>query len=481
MQELATSASAYAASIQHANLHLLAVANGEIFDGTAKPVTAGSQEPSRKTGKEALSLANRNALSIMTVAGTAREFGAQMHSLVAEYAAALADVLGDTAKGKPKLTDAAPARFAPFVSYEATVAADIKKEGLHLATVLRECGDLASEAAAEFDQLTHLFMSGDPRKQKQTDMWLTELKYRRVTRANLALKQKYLTGMAGLFERHRKLEAARSEALSTALDAEAQLAAKLFDRVSSKGLMDSVRGLNTHQDFSKVVHERAKQRIAEWKASQAASSGAQNAGPAVEEHVRFTIEAAPAVISPLASPLVVRVGQLQRQVGLLKSWKQGIAVLTRDGFLHIFDTEDDLATHPDVLAAAFKATTRGYGHFRTEGPSLEGEGRPQPALPPTVIASAVANSSRIDDLVVDGALDPFARAKKAAAPPTLSFELTNTTKLAFTPTVHAHAFELQDAKGWFASNKLLLRAVDQDDMVEWIGTFNALIENIVSN
>ena len=66
--------------------------------------------------------------------------------------------------------------------------------------------------------------------------------------------------------------------------------------------------------------------------------------------------------------------------------------------------------------------------------------------------------------------------RKAGTPPGTSFELTPTTKLAFANSYHAHAFELADAKGWFGSSKLLLRALNQEDMVDWICALNAMVD-----
>ena len=44
------------------------------------------------------------------------------------------------------------------------------------------------------------------------------------------------------------------------------------------------------------------------------------------------------------SPLVLKSGSLQRQGGLFRSWTREIAVLTVDGYLHVFGEEDDLGS-----------------------------------------------------------------------------------------------------------------------------------------
>ena len=92
-------------------------------------------------------------------------------------------------------------------------------------------------------------------------------------------------------------------------------------------------------------------------------------------HLRFSMDAAPPVISPLCSPLVVRAGLLLRQSGLIKAWRQSCGVLTRDGFLHVFQTDaDDLATHTELLTLLFKHSAErrvmavGGGGARAEGP-----------------------------------------------------------------------------------------------------------------
>ncbi len=97
---------------------------------------------------------------------------------------------------------------------------------------------------------------------------------------------------------------------------------------------------------------------------------------------------------------------------------------------------------------------------------------PSPALPSELIGFAAAYSAKVDDLTGD----PLPVLRKAGAPPSTSFELTPTTKLAFAPAVHAQAFEVADAKGWFGSSKLVLRAVTQDDLVDWMAAINASVD-----
>jgi hypothetical protein len=100
---------------------------------------------------------------------------------------------------------------------------------------------------------------------------------------------------------------------------------------------------------------------------------------------------------------------------------------------------------------------------------------PSPALPHELVAFAGAYAAKVDDLNSE-AVDPMPALRKAGAPPSTTYELTPSTKLAFAPTVHAHAFELADAKGWFGSSKLVLRAMSQEDLVDWICAINAMVE-----
>jgi hypothetical protein len=214
------------------------------------------------------------------------------------------------------------------------------------------------------------------------------------------------------------------------------------------------------------------------------------------------------------------------------------AVLTRDCQLHLFGLEEDLATHPDVINAIFKPASGGVGGFGGSGSDLQaisaavvdaavaekanaaakasaaaragadGDSEdiadaaaaagvespkaprhastpfrlPGPALPPELIAFASAYAARVDDLTQPQSAgssppDPLAGPRKAGTPPSHTFELSPSTKLAFAPNVHVHAFELSDSKGsWFSANKLLLRAVGQEDMLDWTLAINNMVD-----
>lgn len=271
-----------------------------------------------------------------------------------------------------------------------------------------------------------------------------------------------MMALATLFERFRVIENRRTEIIANCVEQLSGAVAKLFDRVSAKAVIESLKDLTTHGDYFAVVAEDTRNRIASLKAIQQAQlqqqlkekeekaalerqqrrksmrsgsvSGADGAaaGPADEgsdelhsgadggsgssssssglasppvtartaaraagdgyvqtnlgkssssssssrrdstassdegmmkereggkrslvSAFHFTLDPLPLVMTPLASPLVVRCGVLHRQTGgILKSWKPFMAVLTRDGFLHFFGADD-----PSVLDISRVATT----------------------------------------------------------------------------------------------------------------------------
>lgn len=484
----------------------------------------------------------------------------------------------------------APPELVGMTTWYAATTNDIKRAGTALGEALAEVSQATGEAYAEVDALIQAYVAGD-KKAKGKDLWLAELKYRRLCRCLLAIKARYLAGMAALFERYRRIEASRSDAISAAIDVLAQALAKCFDRVSARAILDSVRALHTHADFVRLVDEEVQARIRAMRAEAAARAAAAAAaataakdGPAGAQerdghaaqqlgayaahghpvkpasshghgpgargsgsaggssggggsseqahHAHFTLDPAPAVVSPLASPLIVRVGLLLRQVGVMRSWKQCVGILTRDGHLHVFNTDDDLATHPELLASILNFNPHAVGHGSlnqgnamlhleakptTTGAGGSGAGSssdgaedsediteaaaaaaakasaeaaraaakpanvplPPPALPSELMSSAAAFAANVTDMATP-AVDPLALARKATAPPQASFVLSPTTKLAFAPSVHAHAFELSDSKGWFGGAKLLLRAMTQDDAVDWVVACNAVVDLTVA-
>jgi trimeric autotransporter adhesin len=360
---------------------------------------AASNAAAKRAGHDATA-GGRLALSVSVVTSALQDLVGQAHGLLVEAATQTAtQVVGDDdasgkhparrtvpraeVEGRAAPSPASVADLAGVTAYFEAVAADLRREGNALATSLAEASTLAEGAFGEFEGLTHAFMTGDVKRTKGKDLWIAELKYRRVLRGLLAVKQAYLNGMAGVYERYRRAESLRSEATARAIDAHAASVAKLYDRVSAKAVVDAVRALNTHADFSRVVEEEARARILSVReearrasalaAASAAGAAAAKAGAlggaaggaggagatsggayhayhatalaasassgeggsgggggggggGGAHHIHFTLEAAPAVISPVASPLIVRTGLLLRQSGIMKSWKQCIGV-----------------------------------------------------------------------------------------------------------------------------------------------------------
>jgi hypothetical protein len=199
-------------------------------------------------------------------------------------------------------------------------------------------------------------------------------------------------------------------------------------------------------------------------------------------------------------------------------------VLTRDGFLYILSPEtDDLATHPDVVAAIFKwSAERSSAAVKTAAaaaPATPAESYyaaaghqpqlPPPPLPPHIMSMAAAMAANVSDMLADGdgeaahahtpedaaaaaaahpagtamaavgapAARALERARRAAAPPSVVFPMTASTKLTFAPSVHTDAFEVADTTGFFGfTNKVLLRATSAEDMVDWVLACNGAID-----
>ena len=114
--------------------------------------------------------------------------------------------------------------------------------------------------------------------------------------------------------------------------------------------------------------------------------------------------------------------------------------------------------------------------------------RPAPRLPPPALSPQLAYlaaqlAARVDDITPasDSSL-PIGLARRAAAPPKVTYALTPNTKLVFVPTAHAHAFELSDAKSFLAggTTRLLLRAAHEGDATEWALAINTLVETGVA-
>jgi len=303
-----------------------------------------------------------------------------------------------------------------------TLMQEIVKEGDVLASTLAEANVIAEKAFDDFEDLTHAFMTGDAKRMKGGDLWLSELRYRRVMRGLLSVKARYLAVMASLFEKYRKMEAHRTEVLSTALDSFSGLTAKVFERVSVKALQDSLKNINTHADFCKMVEEESRNRISRTRTLSAAtstsSSSSVSAGrprQGTDSHIKFTIELLPAVMSPFASPLVLRTGVLYYRHGMIKHWNRFIAVLTRDFHLHLFNITDDFASHSDVLNAIYPHLTEKEGGVSS---SCGHSSSTPPVLDAGAVVTPQSDSSPSSEDITDAAMPSSSlQSKKSPSTP----------------------------------------------------------------
>ena len=536
VRSFASATAAFAQAVTAAGDHARLAASGAGASSSAGTAAAGAAPAA-----SASALHGRSALSFPVAATALGELHAQLQGSLLDAAGATSHKVAGDADGptgrhtsRRAITRAEidfavppPRDLAGLTSWFDTAVAELRRDGDQLAETLNEGGDLAARAFADFEAQTRLFLGGDAASAKKgaakKDLWLAELRYRRVMRGLLGVKSRYMSAMATLFERYRRIEVHRSEALAAAVDTYATGLAKLFDRVSAKAVLEAVKALNTHADFCRVVEEESRARILRMRAASAASSaaaagGGSGSGAAASRqatgsmggsssHIHFTIEALPAVVTPFASPLVLRCGVLFHQAGLMKRWTKTVGVLTRDAQLHLFSLEEDLATHLDVLAAIFPlvdAATNASGHSQSvaaAAPAAEGAAPssanvnvPRPALPPDLMQLAVAYAARLDPPEPAGAERPSAatapggledpllsKMRRAGAAPTQSFELTGTTKLAFAPAVHAHAFLLADKSsgGWFSTaRELIVRAMNAHDALDWQLALSAQVDTL---
>ena len=321
----------------------------------------------------------REAQSLSPVASAVIDCATPTIAACTEFAGSVSRMLvGDDDAGKKArapvfadvLTSSAtpPGNMVGLCAWYAAGVQELRDTGLALCAQLTEAQNAADKAFADFDFVIGAHMSGDPRRiasVKGRDAWLAELRYRRSCRALLGLKALYLTEMATLFERFRRVELARSEGLGALLDAYASLFTRNFykNAVNVAPLADTLKSLNTHIDLCRIVGQEAKERILEFRrASAVALAGAAadssatpppppppptsdgdsapfdvyretalattantvSRAPTTAEPIKFTLEPCPAVISPFASPLIVRTGLVWRQTSIMKTWKQAV-------------------------------------------------------------------------------------------------------------------------------------------------------------
>lgn len=233
------------------------------------------------------------------------------------------------------------------------------------------------------------------------------------------------------------------------------------------------------------------------------------------------MDAAPAAISPLCSPLVARVGLLYRQSGIIKQWKPALGVLTRDAHFYVFALPDgvvvpgaaaagasaataaaaaagavvvsgggsahanETGTHPDVLSEVARWSVERAGGAPPPPPSPPAEEPapgggglplPPPALPAHLIQLCAVHSVNVGDLAGVGDLASAARALGSDPPTQHTYALTPATRVEPAPAQHPHALELSDKAGWFGSTRLPFRCLSASDAAEWRAALGAMVE-----
>ena len=269
----------YAAAISAASAGIAGVATGEAMasvdatdDGDGGTVNSGAIVAAADAG------ISRNALTLSAVAASLRDLDAQVVTAAGDLATELSrDVCGDAdgplgrrgdgkhsetrhaASQTARAEGSAPRTLADLCAWYDTVGNEILREGNALTDMLLAVGTAAGEAYTSFETACHGLITGS-KLFKGRDLWADELRYRRACRILLAAKARYLHGMAGLFERYRRVEGARGEALALATDRFATVTARVYDRVTSKNVTEAVKGLNTHADVCRYVGARGLAR-----------------------------------------------------------------------------------------------------------------------------------------------------------------------------------------------------------------------------
>lgn len=178
-------------------------------------------------------------------------------------------------------TAAAPRSLGELCAWYDALAGELLRDGNMLADMLSETAEACGGAYASFEGATHAMITGS-KLYKGKDLWAEELRYRRCVRLLLAAKARYLAGMAGLFERYRRIEAMRSESLSVAVEKYAAVVSRAFERVTAKAASESVASgsLTTHADFCRTVEGDAKRRIELMRAAAASARSHADAAAA---------------------------------------------------------------------------------------------------------------------------------------------------------------------------------------------------------
>ncbi len=189
----------------------------------------------------------------------------------------------------------------------------------------------------------------------------------------------------------------------------------------------------------------------------------------------------PPVPSPLLNPLVFRWGVVERQLGgfsgLMGNWAKHVAVLTRGGYLHLFDCDADvLASEAGLLASPVAPWD----------PAPQNDAEQEHNKKLKDVAAAVCRGKH-GEYSHD---DTVRMAKAAQASPHASIALGQAAvrgggvvgspsllgssgglSVQFMPSTHECAFEIAvGTPGMLFSStkKVVLRCASQPDMVDWV-------------
>jgi len=342
------------------------------------------------------------------------------------------------------------------------------------------------------------------------DPWLPVLAHCRAHVALLSAKKAYLKNMRQLFETMRQAEQERTDVLSSAISKWHELQHRTYGQLAGNVKPRAVlaRDVDTFKDFLAYVEAKVHRDLGPRvkalipKQSPASSPAADEAGAAAggkkpaaaggsgseteidKEDINvmalLTVPPPP-VPSPLLNPLVFRWGVVERQLGGLSgfmgNWAKHVAVLTRGGYLHLFDCDADvLASEAGLLASPVAPWD----------PAPQNEAEQEHNKKLAEVSSAVCRGKH-GEYTHD---DTMRMAKAAQAAPHLSLALGQAAvrgggvvgstshlgshggvSVQFTPSIHECAFEVAvGTPGMLFSStkKVVLRCASQPDMVDWV-------------
>ncbi|OQS04909.1 hypothetical protein THRCLA_02896 [Thraustotheca clavata] len=217
--------------------------------------------------------------------------------------------------------------------YEET-AATMVTEGTALDAILHAAQKRVHESFAAYDDQFREMERARQAKQEssghEADLWLAEVSYGINVRKLQTARVTYVTGMAQLFQQFKTIEVLRESVTQTAVDTYLRKQKTIFEELGGSMVepLGITQKINAEKDLLLTIR-----RIPRNNTAMALAADAQ------EDKFFSTFR------SPLASPLLVRCGFLRYQVSatMFKSWKDMFAVITQDGYLHLFDMAKDKA------------------------------------------------------------------------------------------------------------------------------------------